>query len=117
MIDHSKLNEGIELFNAGDFFAAHEALEDVWRQMRGPDRRVMQGLIQVAVAFHHHSNGNLEGARSLLRRAATRLADAPDEFFGVFLPPVRTAIAAWQQALQQRAPAPPLPRLQIMRRC
>ncbi|HVP43752.1 MAG TPA: DUF309 domain-containing protein, partial [Terriglobales bacterium] len=83
MVDRARFEEGVALFNAGDFFAAHEALEDVWRDLHGPERRSMQGLIQLAVALHHHSTGNLDGARSLLARAAAKLADAPDDFFGI----------------------------------
>ena len=39
-----------------------------------PERTALQGLIQVAVAFHHLENGNLEGARSLLSLGLTKVA-------------------------------------------
>lgn len=117
MIDRNKFDQGVAFFNAADFFAAHEALEDVWREMHGADRRVMQGLIQLAVAFHHHSTGNVAGMRSLLARAAAKLADAPDDFLGIAVPPLRQAVGRWQQALEERSPLPPLPRLQPRTRC
>ena len=117
MADQAKFEQGVALFNAADFFAAHEALEDVWREMRGPERRIMQGLIQLAVALHHHSTGNLEGARSLLARAAAKLADAPDNFYGLSVPPLRQAVGRWQQALEERSALPPLPRLQTRDQC
>lgn len=117
MIDRSKFEKGVALFNAGEFFSAHEVLEDVWREMQGEDRDFMQALIQVAVALHHYSTGNLEGARSVLARAAARLADAPDEIFGIALPPLRAALGSWQRALAAGVTPPPLPRLASRERC
>ncbi len=111
MVDEFKLKQGIALFNAGKFFEAHEALEDVWRAMRGAERDIMQAVIQVAVAFHHYSTGNLTGARSVLARAAAGLADASDDFFGISMPPLRQALDRWQEALAAGSPMPPLPRL------
>ena len=57
--------EGIELFNRGEYFDAHEVWEDLWHDTGGPDRRFYQGLIQAAVAVYHASNGNVPGARRL----------------------------------------------------
>ncbi len=112
-----KLDEGIACFNSGRFFEAHEALEDVWRELHGRERRAMQGLIQLAVALHHHSKGNVDGARSLLARAVAKLADAPDDFFGISIPPLRQSLEQWQEALNKRCAAPPLPRLELRRWC
>ena len=57
--------QGIEYFNACDFFESHEAWEELWADEQGPARKFYQGLIQVAVALHHFGNGNLRGARKL----------------------------------------------------
>lgn len=56
---------GIELFNACDFFEAHETWEELWQEYQGPDRKFYQGLIQVAVCLHHFGNGNIRGAKKL----------------------------------------------------
>lgn len=113
----AKLEEGVACFNSGKFFEAHEALEDVWREMEGPGREVMQAVIQVAVALHHYSTGNVEGARSVLARAAARLAEAPDGFLGINMPQLRQALERWQQALAEGSSPPPLPRLEMRGRC
>lgn len=102
---------GVALFNAGDFFAAHEVLEDVWRDAEGPDRRFLQALIQFAVALHHLSTGNRVGARSLLAKARSRLDDAPPGQRGLDVPRLRAAAAAWLAYLDGRGPEPPFPRL------
>ena len=57
--------EGIEKFNACDYFEAHEVWEELWTEYRGTSRKFYQALIQAAVALHHFGNGNLRGARKL----------------------------------------------------
>ena len=61
-----------ECWNEGRFFEAHETLEPRWIEQRD---RGLQGLIQLAAAFHHLRRGNQRGARSLLLRAIPRLRD------------------------------------------
>src|SRR5262249_60698648 len=56
---------GVLLFNAHDFFEAHEVWEDLWAESHGPQRRFYQGLIQAAVGLCHFNNGNLGGAPKL----------------------------------------------------
>ncbi len=108
-----KLHEGIELFNSGQFFECHEVLEEVWNELQGDERRWMQGIIQVAVALHHHGTGNRAGAKSLLARAAAKLADAPADMLGISVPPLRSSVDAWRSALEKQEPAPALPHLEI----
>jgi hypothetical protein len=105
----SQFSRGLALFNRADFFAAHEALEDVWREAPEPERKFLQALIQTAVAFHHYSKGNPIGARSLLVRALRNLENYPAEFGGLDLAPLRQSIADWQAALDHGNPPPPLP--------
>lgn len=58
-------HQGIEHFNACDYFEAHEVWEEVWTEYRGPSRQFYQGLIQAAVALHHFGNGNIRGAKKV----------------------------------------------------
>jgi predicted metal-dependent hydrolase len=61
------LTRARDLFNAGDYWAAHEALETVWRSIIGEGdaaaARVWQGLIQAAAALLHRERGNRHGVR------------------------------------------------------
>jgi predicted metal-dependent hydrolase len=70
----------------------------------------------VAVGLHHHSRGNLVGARSLLARGGNTLAHYPATYAGLSLRPLRTSIKAWREALAAGRPAPPLPRLELVKR-
>ena len=62
------------LFDAGEYFEAHEVLEDLWRVTEGPDRKFYQGLIQLAVVLHHVRRGNVVGARNVLITCRNHLA-------------------------------------------
>jgi dTDP-4-amino-4,6-dideoxygalactose transaminase len=104
---------GIELFNRSEFYEAHEVLEDVWRAEAGPHKAFLQGLIQVAVALHHHSTGNLVGARSLLARASRNLKQFPGDYSNLNLTRFRQSLAEWQSALEEGGPCPPFPKLEI----
>lgn len=108
-----EFRHGIALFNRAQFFAAHEVLEDVWRAARPSERKFLQGLIQIAVAFHHYSTGNLPGARSLLERGCRNLEGYPAEFCGVELSELLRALQPWRGALDHGTPPPALPRVEV----
>ena len=66
-----------DLFNAGDYWAAHEALETVWRSIISDGdeaaARVWQGLIQAAAALLHQRRGNGHGVAVVGRSALEKL--------------------------------------------
>jgi predicted metal-dependent hydrolase len=106
-------NRGLDLFNRAHFFDAHEVLEDVWRSIPRdlPDdlsrdrpssrhlRLHVQGMVQLAVAFHHQSKGNQVGARSVLERALRNLNGADSSFPDLDLDRLRTELTIWQRFL------------------
>ena len=110
----AQCREGIELFNRAAFFDAHEALEDVWRAAPAAEKKFLQGLIQVAVALYHHGNGNSVGARSVLRRAFRNLSRYPENFGGINSELLLSSISAWQRALDEGTPVPPLPTIVVL---
>jgi uncharacterized protein len=84
------LARGIEHFNAGRYFQAHEAWEEGWHPAPEPERDFWQGITQVAVGLVHRGRGNAHGAATLLRRGARRLKGYGDRHMGV---PVREIAA------------------------
>ena len=53
-LDESALEQGIDLFNRGEYFDAHEAWEGVWfRAQDAREKLFYQGLIMAAGAFVH----------------------------------------------------------------
>lgn len=104
---------GLELFNSGAFFDAHELWEDAWREAQGLEKQFLQGLIQVAVAFHHYSTGNLAGASSVLQRARKNLAECPEEFGGISVAALRESLARWEEAMESGNQRLGIPKLKI----
>ena len=74
---------GIRLFNAGEYFEAHEELEAAWRAEPRPIRNLYQGVLQVAVAYLHITRDNYEGAVKVYGRALKWLDKVPDICQGV----------------------------------
>ncbi len=60
------VQEGIALFNSGEFYECHEAIEHEWHAERGAIRVLYQGILQIGVGFHHALGGNHRGAVLLL---------------------------------------------------
>jgi len=99
--NHGAFNHGVDLFNRARFFDAHEALEDVWRSLPRdrPSRRHLQGMVQLAVAFHHESKGNPVGAHSVLKRAMRNLNSAGESFPDLDLDRLRAELELWRRYL------------------
>jgi uncharacterized protein len=69
---------GLELLNIGKYFEAHEAIEAAWRAEPGEIRQLYQGILQVAVVYHHVTRHNYYGARKVIRRAIANLTPFMD---------------------------------------
>jgi Domain of unknown function (DUF309) len=104
---HENFKRGLDLFNRAHFFDAHEALEDVWRPLPRdrPVRRHLQGIVQLAVAFHHESTGNYVGARSVLERAMRNLNGADNSFPEVDFDRLRAELMPWRKYLDDAGSA------------
>ena len=59
-------------YQKGNFFDAHEIWEELWSDYYLKDKDFIQGLIQLAVCFVHLENGNMNGARSLLKKSTKK---------------------------------------------
>jgi predicted metal-dependent hydrolase len=67
------LEEGLAFIRQEAYFEAHEELEDEWREAPAGERDFLQGLVHVAVAWHHAGRGNRPGCERQLAKAARRL--------------------------------------------
>lgn len=75
--------EGVEHFNAGRFWEAHESWETIWLVSDSEMRQFLQGLIQLAAAYLHLGRANFSGSIRLFDAALGRLATIPDGYCGV----------------------------------
>ncbi len=95
--------EGVICFNAGLFFEAHEHLEHCWSTLpAGPDKRFVQGLIQISVGFHHAVRGSYEGAVNQLEKGLAKLAEPPSEEVGIDRVRFGREVAAFRRRLVVR---------------
>ena len=83
------LAAGLRLYEAGEFFAAHEEWEIVWLKSPEPEKTFLQGLIQVTAAFHHLQRNNRLGTVLLLQAALRRLDRYPASFGGISVASLR----------------------------
>ncbi len=69
------LEHARDLFNSGEYWLAHEALETVWRSIINADEAlVWQGVIQAAAALLHRARGNRHGTVVVGAAALEKLA-------------------------------------------
>ena len=86
--------KGLDEYEKGDYFEAHEAWEDLWSDYYLPDRKFVQGLIQLAVSFVHLGNGNMTGARNLLKKCQNKFTDYKGIKRNINLDELKSAIEA-----------------------
>jgi rubrerythrin len=74
---HLRAAQGLRLFNAGEYFEAHEALEDAWKEEKGQVRELYRGILQIAVVYLHVTRRNYNGAVKVYGRSQRWLKDWP----------------------------------------
>lgn len=94
-----KFRRGVEQFNSRHFFEAHETWEEIWLASPEPEKTFLQGIIQIAAAFHHYTRGNTKGARTLLEAGLRRLERFPDLHNEIALEALRAAARNWAETL------------------
>lgn len=96
---------GARLFNAGEWWEAHEAWEAVWMTATGERRMFVQALILLAAALHKRwRHGSLAGRN--FTKAQVYLQQLPTEYGGVNLAQLEQEVAG---ALEQAGLRPQLP--------
>ncbi len=107
--------EAIRLFDAGNYFGAHEAWETCWALSKdGHEEEFFKGLAQLGAGYTHWLRGNALGVVHLLDRALARIGLMGSPYGGVDIEAliaqateVRTLA---QQAFERGEPLPDLPR-------
>ncbi|MBZ0167989.1 hypothetical protein MELA_02830 [Candidatus Methylomirabilis lanthanidiphila] len=94
------LEEAAHLFNEGLFFEVHEVLEAVWLTQADGVRLLLQGLIQIAVGFHHLENHNLRGALFLLWEGSEKVKEYGSDRSGVGLDRFLAQVECARQSIE-----------------
>jgi predicted metal-dependent hydrolase len=77
--------EGIRLFNAGEFWHAHEQWEACWLTATEPEATFYKGIIQAAAALVHWQRGNPRGLRRNWEKSRPKLVALPNHMKGLNL--------------------------------
>jgi len=94
-----KFERGLRHFNAREFFEAHEVWEEVWLTEGEPEKTFLQGIIQIAAAFHHYRRGNTDGAETLLAAGIVKISRFPSDHRGLAILDLREEAKFWARAL------------------
>lgn len=78
-------SEALDLFNNKKWYEAHDAFEDIWNNLDGDERQIIQGILQVSVSQFHLSKGNLNGATILLGEGLGRIKNRTSINLGIDL--------------------------------
>ena len=98
------LQQGLEEFNRGHFFEAHELWEEAWNNVVGEEKRFYQGLVQIAAGYHKLSLAQYNGARKLLERGNQTLSSFPPNYAGIDLTSLLRTVAEALHQLTARRP-------------
>lgn len=79
------IEEGIKLFNDGDYFEAHDYFEEMWMQAVGDCQELYKGLVQASVGSFHLITDNYNGALSQYTKCLDKLEKFPDNFQNIKL--------------------------------
>jgi len=74
---------GLDHFNAGEFWDAHESWETIWLEAESEVHLFLQGLIQLAAAYHHVKRGTFPGGLRLFDAAFEKLDHFPKRWCGI----------------------------------
>src|SRR5271170_5449406 len=107
----AQLALGVELFNRGEFFEAHEAMEDAMNLLDDDtaDWEFYLGLLRAAVANHKLADGVVDSAILHLRAALKFLAPYGDRHRGIMLREFRNALTVQLDRLLTRCEQLPQP--------
>jgi predicted metal-dependent hydrolase len=94
-----KFELGLAHFNSRKFFEAHEVWEEIWLVEAEPEKSFLQGLIQLAAAYHHYERGNPSGTESLLASGIVKLLRFPEVHHGLSIGELRTVAKQWARLL------------------
>ncbi len=101
---HPEAIHGMELFNQGRYFEAHEALEAAWRADSGPLRDLLRGILQVGVVYLHITQYNYPGAIKVYQRCRKWLEPWPETCRGIAIGQLRQDLEFVIVALQTLGP-------------
>jgi uncharacterized protein len=101
---YPKARRGVDLFNHGEYHAAHELLEQAWMETPSPERDLYQGLLQIGLAYYQITRNNYRGALKMLQRAHRNLDPLGKTLLGIDLDRLRQDTRRVKEELHRLGP-------------
>ena len=98
---HPKAEEGIALFNRGEFYKAHEPLEEAWMKTDSPERDLYQGILQIGLTYYQITRGNYRGALKMFHRGFRNLDRLGDTLLGIDISQLQEDARTVESALRR----------------
>lgn len=92
------MKDGIFYYNSERYWEAHEAWEGVWKKCSGPEKRLVQGLILLAVSFAHAQKNDAPIGVAMLARAQEKIGDWSGAYHGIDIDEVRGRIGSMRSS-------------------
>ncbi len=105
--DWQEFEHGVTLFNNRQFWHAHEAWEEIWLRHQHDGRLFLQGLIQLAAAYHHLiTQRSYQGMINNFTKALHKLEVFQPKYLGISVQPLlecvqKSIVYAEQQEEQE----------------
>ena len=91
--------KGLERFNRGEYFEAHDLLEIAWKEDQSPGRDLYRAILQVSIAYYQILQGNYNGAAKMFLRMRKWLDPLPDFCRGINIDKLRREARAVHKEL------------------
>ena len=82
-----------QLFNDEKYWKTHEVLEAVWKNAKGSERDLLNGIILVAAALVHYQKGELAICISIMKRALVKLDKSYDKYCDIDIESLKRKVA------------------------
>lgn len=80
---HPAAIKGMQLFQAGEYWLAHEALEEAWKEETDSVKDLYRAVLQAAVIYLHIERGNYIGAVKVYGKVQKWIQPWPDMCRGI----------------------------------
>ena len=91
---HPAAIKGMDLFNAGEYWLAHEHLEEAWKEETGAVRELYRAILQTAVVYLHVTRANYNGAIKVYGRVQKWINPWPGVCRGIEIGQLRLDLEA-----------------------
>lgn len=99
-----KAVKGLEKFNRGQYFEAHDLLELAWMEDDPPGRDLYRAILQISVAYYQIERKNYNGAVKVFLRLRKWIDPLPDTCRGINIEKIRAEVREINRILIELGP-------------